>query len=302
MRHILVCALAIAVAWPAAPAQSRDVLRLKPSSPWNLHYAEDSCRLARSFGAGRQQVFLVLSQLEPGDQFRVMFVGDMLRPRRSTPPIRGGMRFGPQEAESDITVDIGKLDDQRALIVNGDQRIAPLTKAEEAAREQAWRRKTRFQLAPIGEAREAAATWLELSKLLKSDIVLETGPWAKPLAALRKCAWDTVKNWGLDIEQQKTLTRTPFPTRGPDRWFDPSDYPSEMLRGGYQGIVHFRVMVDAAGKPTSCHIQESTRPKQFDDAVCSVVMKRAAFQPALDAQGRPVPSYWRQTVQFRLGG
>ena len=30
-------------------------------------------------------------------------------------------------------------------------------------------------------------------------------------------------------------------------------------------------------------------------------MKRARFEPALDADGRPVPSYWRQTVNYRIG-
>ena len=73
-----------------------------------------------------------------------------------------------------------------------------------------------------------------------------------------------------------------------------------MLRDGYEGIVNFRLLVDQAGKPTDCEVQRSTRPKEFDDAVCRAAMRRAEFEPALDAQGKPVPSYWIATVNFRI--
>lgn len=122
----------------------------------------------------------------------------------------------------------------------------------------------------------------------------------KAMAALRQCTWETVEMWGFDVEQQKTLSRKPYPTRPPATRFSPADYPARMLTSRNQGNVHYRLMISEEGKPTACHIQESTRPKDFDDAVCAAVMKRARFHPALDATGKPVPSYWAQTVAFRL--
>jgi TonB family protein len=98
--------------------------------------------------------------------------------------------------------------------------------------------------------------------------------------------------------QQKTLSRKLIPNQ--ESWFDANDYPTSMLRSGEQGIVNFRLRVDRAGKPTECKVQESTRPKAFDDAVCKTVMRRAKFEPALDAHGNLAPSYWRQTVIFRI--
>ncbi len=300
MRNSLVCALAVTLALPAAPAQSRDVLRLKPSSPWNLHYADDSCRLSRNFGEGTQQVTMILDQFEPGDQFRMMFAGTLMQPRRQSPPITGAIRFGPQEAESEITVERGNVGAQRALFVSETQRLAPMTDAEEAAHDQAERRGMPFEPAPIGAAREAAATWLELKKVLRNDLVLETGSMGKPLAGLRQCSWDTVRKWGLDVEQQKGLTRKPHAKVAPQKWFDSDDYPRKMLFAGHQGIVNLRIMVDASGNPASCHIQRSTRPKEFDDMSCKVAMKNARFEPALDAQGKPVPSYWLASVLFLM--
>jgi hypothetical protein len=73
-----------------------------------------------------------------------------------------------------------------------------------------------------------------------------------------------------------------------------------MRNGGYEAIVNVRVIVDGQGKPVSCHIQTSTRPKEFDDVVCRRIMGHARFIPALDATGHPVTSYWQQSVTFAL--
>jgi TonB family protein len=62
--------------------------------------------------------------------------------------------------------------------------------------------------------------------------------------------------------------------------------------------VHFRLSVDARGKVSDCHIQRSTRPEGFDEAVCEVLMHRARFKPALDAEGKPMASYYINTVRF----
>lgn len=299
MRAWVLVISGIGLVWSGTSAQARDPVRLKPSSPWNLHYADDSCLLGRSFGTGDQRIDLVLEQFQPGDHFVVRLYGKNLRPRRIA-PLDGKLRFGPNEGESKFTAVLGTAGEDGVLFIDGSHRIAPLTPAEEQARDHARRRKVPFEPLPIGEAREAAATWLEISKVLRDDVVLETGPMGKPIAGLRQCSWDTVKRWGLDVDQQKQLSRKPHPKRDPTKWLVPSDYPDKMLKRGYQANVHYRLMVDEVGKPTSCHIQKSTRPKDFDDAVCAAVMKHAEFHPALDAAGKSVPSFWQQTVQFRM--
>ena len=288
MRRVLGCVLGLALAIHSSPGLTRDPpLRLKPVAPWNLHYADDNCRLLRPFGTGDDQVILVLDQFVPGDWFRMALVGEKLpaNPRGG----RGTVRFGPNEAASEVQVTPGTSGGKPALFVNESVRIAPLTKAEE--------KKDAPDPAPIGEAREAAATWLELKKLYR-DIVLETGSLAKPLVGLRACSWETVESWGLNLEQQKNLTRKPETKRPAYTWFDASEYPPSMIAGGYQGVVNFRMIIDAEGKATACHIQKSTRPQEFDDLVCKSAMKRARFEPALDGGGKPVPSYWHGTVRF----
>ena len=302
MRKFLSAALISGLAWPM-PSMARETLRLKPTTKWLLNYADDSCRLARKFGESDQQVTLFLDQLEPGDWFQIVLGGKPVKPeQRDQARVDVTLRFGPSEATLGSDAYTGTMNGMPALLVSGAHRLVPLTEAETAARKASYEGGPDFVIPSLSPEQERAVTFLELSEGAESDLILETGPMDQPLKALRDCAWDTIRSWGLDVEQQRTLSRK-VSNRDPLKpWFRADDYPMKMLRGGYEGVVNFRLLVDSTGKPTSCRIQTSTRPKEFDDAVCRGAMSRARFNPALDAQGNPVPSYFRSTVNFRLGG
>ena len=297
MRKSIFLLLAVALA-SAADAKPREVRHLAPSSRWVVNYANESCSLGRNFGEGDQKVTLFFDQYEPGDSFSLTFVGKPVAVAEVNP--KAVVQFGPNEEPQEATAVGATTDHVPALILQGSQRIGPMTEDEKAARKKASDDGQPFEPAPIGAAREKAATWLELGKARPFDLVFETGALDAPLAALRECSWDMVRSWGLDVQQQKSLSRRAYPTVPPYSWFSPDDYPSAMLRGGYQGIVNFRLLVDETGKVAACKIQVSTRPKEFDDVVCRAVTRRAKFHPALDSQGKPILSYWRETVSFRL--
>lgn len=280
------------------PAEARSVRQLQPTSKWVVEYAADTCRLAREFGEGNKRVTLFFEQFVPGDVFNLTFVG---RSFGSAAPVKAAIRFGPNEkVDPDNPVSLATVGSVPAILLGGFQRLAPTTEAENLAAKDAAKNDLPYEYARIGTARERAATWLELGKVLPFDLVLETGPMDQPLEALRQCSWDTVKSWGLSIDEQKTLTRHATPIVPARTWFKPSDYPAAMLNQGYEGNVNFRVIVDSNGMPVSCHVQSSTRPQAFDDIVCRQVMKYANFRPALDANGKPIKSYYRQSVRFRL--
>jgi len=130
--------------------------------------------------------------------------------------------------------------------------------------------------------------------------MLEIGSMRGPLAALDTCIDNLLVSWGVDVEKHKTLSKQAKPLQSPGKWIVSSDYPSNMLSAGQPALVNFRLNIGLDGAPTACHIQATTRPKEFDDAVCKSVMRRARFSPAFDAQGQPLASYYQNNVYFSL--
>ena len=209
MRKLLSIALIAGMVSPA-PALAKEPVRLRSSSKWLLNYADESCRLARKFGEGDQQVTLFLDQLAPGDWFQIVLSGKPLRSlTRDAPRSDLSFRFGPNEAADDVEANTGTLGELPAALISGSHRIAPLTAEEKESREAAQKLGQDFDPPALGAEREKAATYLEVTKG-SMDIILETGSMNAPLTALRKCSWDTIRSWGLDVEEQKTfLERSP---------------------------------------------------------------------------------------------
>lgn len=282
----------------AGEVEAKEPLRLAPSSKWNLHYGEDSCSIGRSFGEENDKVVLVMTRYQPGDALRLNFTGKPTYTSQNDGTVV--LRFGPTEAAQRVDFfPANSADKTPALIIRDAVRIAPRSDAEMAASEAAKKAgQLSFKWSDISIEQESAVTFIEVSKAVRRPFVLETGSLAGPLAALRKCTDELLGHWGIDVAKHAVLMRPALPKSDPRHWVKPRDYPPAMIMDGKRAIVHFRLNVGADGKPTACHIQQSTRPKAFDDAVCRAIMRNAEFDPALDAGGAPLASYWLNTVTF----
>ncbi|MDX8357207.1 energy transducer TonB [Sphingopyxis terrae] len=282
---------------PNAGAKPKEPLHLQPSSKWLLNYADDSCRLARQFGEGDDKVMLVMDRFEPGDGMRMSFFGKPARTSRMDGDAK--IRFGPDQAEQEIGFYPGRGDGKTpALVLRSEVRIAPRSEAENATRDAG---DFGFRWSMVTPAEEAAVTWIEVGSPVSRPFVLETGSMGNAFAALSKCTDELLDHWGIDVARHATMTRPVTPISDPGQWIRSGDYPQEMLWQGQRALVQFRLNVDASGKPTACHIQQTTRAKEFDDAVCKSIMRRAEFKPALDADGKPMASYWLSSVNFHMG-
>lgn len=107
-------------------------------------------------------------------------------------------------------------------------------------------------------------------------------------------------HWGIDVAADKTLSRRATPRGNPGFWVSSSDYPSHLVEKRAQGIILFRLSVAEDGSVSDCHIQQSTRPAAFDKIVCQILSRRARLDPALDASGKPIKSYWRSSFRFQI--
>ena len=302
LRHKWTAVLVGAAFLTTSPASAaKEPLRLKPTSKWEIAYQEDGCRLARKFGKGDQEVLLIFTRHSPGEYFKLSLAGKLVRKSDEGLPLT--IQFGPAEAEQRAAFYTGSFGKSLpALFVLGTMRIAPPTDAEVLAQKNADRG-VYLRDAPLGKEREAAATSLSLGKPLRNPVILETGPMHYGFAAMEKCTDELLTHWGIDVQKHKNLKRKATPIGLPQNWLVSNDYPIPKLKEGARSIVDYRLNVDQAGLPTTCHIQQSTRgkssDKSFDDAVCKGLMQRARFEPALDADGHPIASYHIGRVLFQ---
>jgi len=288
--------VALAKPAPAAVAAPAPLI-LKPTSAWHVDYADERCRLARQFGGGEQTVLLFMDRFGPSEYFRLTLAGKLIKTNLEKGD--AAIQFGPREEEQKLAFLKGNLGKDPALVFSSSSRIAPPSAAELLAIRN--RKNTEWiEVEPISEDRQKAVRYLRVGKPLRKPVALETGSMRAPSAALDTCIDNLLISWGVDVEKHKTLSQNAKPLQSPGKWIVSSDYPLDMLSAGQPALVNFRLSIGANGVPTACYIQSTTRPKEFDNAVCKSVMRRARFSPAIDAQGQPLASYYQNSVYFRL--
>ena len=67
-----------------------------------------------------------------------------------------------------------------------------------------------------------------------------------------------------------------------------ADYPSEALERGEQGTTRVALTVGPAGRVTGCRISQSSGSRSLDVATCRILVSRARFAPATDADGKHI--------------
>ena len=287
------------IVWPAVgslalaaalPATASEVIRLEPSGPWNINYADDSCRLARAFGGKENPTLLSFERFDSTDSTQLLVSGDVLgTAKRETVTVQ----FGPIEQAAEYTAMVGKFPGFGPALLIVDARFDGWRPDPDDATDV-------YDPPDFPEDREATIEWIAFERNHHDKVVLATGSLDAPMAAMRQCTDELLTHWGIDVEAHRNLTRSAEPRTSPVSWVDPNDYPSSLANDGYEGIVQFRLIVEKDGTPSSCHIQSSSRPEGFERVTCDSLMRRARFEPALDANGNPIRSYWRSTVRYTL--
>ena len=88
------------------------------------------------------------------------------------------------------------------------------------------------------------------------------------------------------------------PRGRPGLWVTPNDYPTRDIRAGNEGLVAFRLVIDANGRATDCEIVKGSGHPGLDAATCDKLVQRSSFNPARDAAGERVASHYTGTVRW----
>jgi TonB family protein len=286
MLKELIFALPLSAISSAVYAEATAPETLRRTGSWVVDYDRDSCRLIAPFGTDRNMIIMRLTSYQPSDTFDFDLYGHRFARNSFVTKVKVdfGLRGAPTEKEA-MRAKAGDL----PIIFLGSMRL------------DGWESATLNEVGPpVSAKQEAAVSGVTVTVGGRKPFRLAFGSLAKPMEQFRACQADLVKTWGYDPAVQTTLSRPARPTEPPEAWLRPEDYPTGAVAMGQSGIVQFRLDIEADGRVVGCHVLARTNPDVFADATCRAVTKRAKLEPALDAGGKPVRSFWIRRVIWRI--
>lgn len=279
---------------PTAKASAQDAKVFNASSAWALDYGDDYCRLMRDFSNGDETIGLFIERTQPGPIMRLIVIGDSVRLFRGAEEV--GYRMHPSGAPRTTQRLQFRTSDGQQYLNLGPSAFGAMptpTPGATSALPPPYSRQGEVTLA-------AKITGIALDRGLTNPVLMETGALGDAVGALQACTDDLVVSWGLDVEKHKNLTRPAMPARPTAGWIATDTIPFDEFSKLTGGNNELRIMVDKAGKATSCHVQWSTLSETINKKICSSVMKQSAFIPALDEAGSQMDSYWTTNVFFLM--
>lgn len=283
-------------------------MRIPPSSPWVVDYADDSCRLIRTFGEGKTETKLILESSAPGEM-DMLAIGKPLRTYLTAVPARfvpvGGKTFDGRVVESATNHD-------PAILWSSTIRMLPDGAYESYQEEFGYPPKYDPAVRPpplnlskrdaYGMQRNqfaAGITGLEVQIRPGRSVILDTGSLGKAIEIFDKCGQDSMHDWGVDTDIEDKIVR-PVWALNRGKWLSAADYPPAMIDQGKESEVTVRLLIDASGAVTKCTSLSHFAEVEFNRITCEGIQKHARFAPAELADGTKVPSFTTTRVNYRI--
>ena len=283
-----VAALAVA---PAAHGQDAPY---RLSSPWAVDFGDDYCRLAGDFSNGIQTITVGMERIQPGAAIRLMLAGDAFRPFRSANQL--GYRVEPAGASQKAAYFRTPSADGKEYLFIDNLTLAPMGFTPPAPGQPPAPPPPYSRQGEQDTAR--GVTGIRIEEGLVKPVHIETRALPAAIGVLQECADDLLKTWGLDAEKHKMMTVPVIPNFSPDGWLPAGMIPFSEFAKFTGNANQIRLLIDTAGKPTSCVIHTPTLAPALNERICSTLMEKATFQPAKDAAGEAMASYWLGSPMF----
>lgn len=294
IRTAMICLLATNLAlsplpafaetvYPDALAAQEGAVRLGPVQSWNIDFGENRCRLTRVFGSQEDPHLVMFEQAAPGSSFGLTLAGSKIADFRSA----GKVDLGLERDEPVETVDRfskGEVAELGPALIFGNIGIGTARPVG--------------PLRAVGLDLDEAGT-IDRVVLRRGKVVLsfETGNLREAMAALNTCTDDLLAQWGLDPAAHRTYVPPVWSNQDAVTARIVAAYPSAARQSGEQAIFRLRATVEADGSVSDCLIEESTVTQRLESPACKE-MQRAVFEPARDASGQPMRSFYATTITY----
>lgn len=260
-------------------ARADGLVQMPPSSRWEIDYSKDNCALRRSFADGADQVNLEMRSFLSADSFEVIVASKRIS--RTHGQVR--TRFDPDSVFYEPR-DVEFLEAPGIKAVRFGDSIRPYDLKKEKGRQREWPDNQR-------DERERAITDFTIEGASSQTLQLQVGSMAKPMAALRNCLDDLLKQFGVDPVTQRSLSQKAKPVDQMAWARRTQQYlPAEIVRAGGGGFALLRLIVDLNGEVTACSPLRSAGAPEFPKYACDTALKYFHYEPAMDAHGKPVSS------------
>lgn len=303
--------LAALAAMPILVA-AKEPVKLAPTSKWVVEYADDSCRLLRTFGAGDQSGTLILERIAPGDSMTMLVVGAPFQassfardfeavwlPDAKAKSFRGVSAKTEDGRQPAILWSAASFQETVDMKVPTPKMRAAMNATLAGERPPKIDLHARMVSQLDSRTNATRATALEIRRRGSKSIVLDTGSMGTPNKMMDDCARNQLRNWGIDPEVDEKIVQRPWGNLL--QTITSADYPRESLWKGRESVLAVRLLVDAKGTITKCTALTPVADDAFPKAVCAALMARGKLNPAELADGTPVASYYLQRVRFQAG-
>ncbi|TNE55539.1 MAG: energy transducer TonB, partial [Sphingomonadales bacterium] len=128
------------------------------------------------------------------------------------------------------------------------------------------------------------------------DTISDIGPITDDLALIPVPHFENIGPPPMPTIEPKIAS----PRNAIGRWVTDDDYRARWIREGLSGTASFTLQVSASGRVTDCRITRSTGHGVLDRATCELITRRARFNPALEASGKPVSGTFSSSIRWKL--
>lgn len=262
---------------------------LTPSSEWHLDYAEEKCRLARTFGEGENRHILYIDQAAPSERFDLTAAG----PAFKNFPASGAidLQFGEAINQRNYRAKKGNFKSFGPALIYSRITMSAEAEGNVDAND------IPFQLLDAEGAK--TIDFIAFGRG-KRKVTFATGELFPVLSAINTCTLDLIRSWGVDPDKHRTMTRSAT-------WKNPTvvasrvqaSYPAAALSRGERAIFNLRIIIDEAGAVIECKLSNATKASHLESPACKAFSK-AKFEPALDADGQPMRSYYTTAIIYDI--
>ncbi len=296
MKKLFALLALAGVAWGSA-AQAQDAAVFRPTGAWTADYGDDYCRLIRTFSDGKDEISLALERTQPGAFVRLIMVGAGVKPFRGADQI--GYQLLPSGASAKARYVRSETGDGQQFL-SFDPIILLATAGGPPGGAGAFTPPPPGSPPPVpppyNRERDLenarGINGIALGEGLITPVRIETGSLRAPIAAMQACADDLLKVWGLDPDKHKTMTAPAVPVPNPDGILPQGMIPFTEFGKFGGGANQLRLIIGTDGKPSSCVVYSPSLTDSLNSRICGLVMDKAVFQPAKDAGGEAMTSFW----------